>query len=268
MRFPPSALLLCIISAPALAQTGRTPVIVIPGRPDIPVLINGVDASWSVVEGDFGLARPGLFSPTVVYRLPPPAVGPAYQPPDYEHGYFPHTGTKPGYGRLEVIPPPDRPLPPPAPSFRKSWSSSSEPTPADLPSYNPTVISPIIAPTINSGGRRHHRPWLGGSSPSQPMGQPLGQPLGQPFGQPGQGLGQRQGMGPAAPVAPANPWTVGNQPAAAPAAAPASTLPPATMALPAAMTPRPGLLPPTNMSPPASTPSGPVTTPSPGGFRR
>ena len=33
------------------------PVIAIPGRPGVPVIINGVDASYAVVEGDWGLDK-------------------------------------------------------------------------------------------------------------------------------------------------------------------------------------------------------------------
>ena len=57
MRPLPATLLAAAFAAsPALAQ--RAPEIVIPGKPGIPVYINGIDASWGVVEGDFGLDRP------------------------------------------------------------------------------------------------------------------------------------------------------------------------------------------------------------------
>src|SRR6202023_3396593 len=72
MRFVHAAVLLAVSASPALAQRG--PVIVIPGRPDVPILENGVDISWSVVEGEFGLDRPGQVTPTVIYRLPPPVI--------------------------------------------------------------------------------------------------------------------------------------------------------------------------------------------------
>lgn len=254
MRFVPTALVLCVMSGAALAQTGRVPAIVVPGRPDVPVIINGVDASWSVVEGDFGLARPGLFTPTVIYRLPP-VVGPLYGPAANGTGYFPHTGEKPGYGRLEVIPPPDRPLPPPAPSYRKSWSSSSDPTPADLPStYNPAFIAPMIAPTINGGHRHHHRPALGGSSPGQ-----------------GQGQSQRQSQS-QSPAAWANP-AAGGQPLIAPAAMPASAQPAMmaprpTVSPPASMSPAASMSPPATMSPPAGMPLASPAAPTPGSAHR
>ena len=59
MRLARAILFLVVFTSPAFAQ--REPVIVIPGRPDVPIYINGVDASWAVVEGEFGLDRPGKF---------------------------------------------------------------------------------------------------------------------------------------------------------------------------------------------------------------
>lgn len=144
MRPIHAALLLALSASPAVAQLG--PVIVIPGRPDVPVFINGVDASWAVVEGEFGLARPGMVTPTVVYR-PFAAQAPTYY--DYERGYFPASGERPGYGRLEIVPPPDRPLPPPAPSFYRKWSSQSAPGPAT--EYAPYAVPPALVNTGRKG---------------------------------------------------------------------------------------------------------------------
>jgi hypothetical protein len=39
--------------------------IVIPGRPGVPVIINGIDASYAVVEGDWGLGKSIHVQPTV-----------------------------------------------------------------------------------------------------------------------------------------------------------------------------------------------------------
>ncbi len=64
MRPVPAILLAAVTASPALAQ--RAPEIVIPGKPGVPVYINGIDASWGVVEGDFGLDRPGSVAPTVI----------------------------------------------------------------------------------------------------------------------------------------------------------------------------------------------------------
>ena len=74
-----AVLLLAFGAGPAFAQ--RIPSVVIPGRPDVPVIINGMDASWSVVEGDYGLDRPIGMVPTVIYRpfavvVPEPDGGP------------------------------------------------------------------------------------------------------------------------------------------------------------------------------------------------
>jgi len=106
MRFIHAVALLAVSATPALAQ--REPEIVIPGRPDVPVIINGVDASWGIVEGEFGLFRPG--HPVTVITRPLVVSMPVTVP-----GYFPSSGRRPGYGRLEIIPPPNRPKPPPLP---------------------------------------------------------------------------------------------------------------------------------------------------------
>ena len=115
--------------------------------------MNGVDVSWAVIDGDFGLARPGLMTPTVVYRLAPIIIpNPPVAGARYEPGYFPRTGKEPGYGRLEVEPAPDRPLPPPAQSYRKSWSSQSAPGPVtDYPPF----LAPPIGITVDPMGDRH-----------------------------------------------------------------------------------------------------------------
>lgn len=65
--------------APAFAsETG--PVIVIPGRPGVPIIVNGQDISGAVIEGDWGLARPGQIEPRILYRYGNGAlIGPARQ---------------------------------------------------------------------------------------------------------------------------------------------------------------------------------------------
>ncbi len=137
MRFAYVALLLAVTTSPAFAQ--REPEIVIPGRPDVPVIINGIDASWGVVVGEFGLDRPGAMAPIVIYQ--PLLASVPYAVP----GYFPKTGKKPGYGRLEINPPPDQPPPPPAPTYYRSWSSQSAPGPVTTyPAYPmpPVIVEP------------------------------------------------------------------------------------------------------------------------------
>ena len=46
---------IAITALPAFAE--GTVAVVVPNRPDVPVIINGIDASWAVIEGDWGLAR-------------------------------------------------------------------------------------------------------------------------------------------------------------------------------------------------------------------
>jgi hypothetical protein len=126
--------------------------IVIPGRPGVPVIINGVDASYAVVEGDWGLAKGVHVQPTVYggrYVDGEPNVG----------HYYPSLGRKPGYGRLEIEPPANRILPPPAESFHQSWSAASTPPRAqpaqpEVPFYPPPVI---VAP-LNGGGGMPYDP--------------------------------------------------------------------------------------------------------------
>lgn len=152
MRLAFAGLLVALTASPALAQRG--PVIVVPGRPDVPVLMNGVDVSWAVIEGDLGLARPGVVTPTVIYRLQPVALAP-YWPGALNRGprFFPTTGKQPGYGRLEVEPAPDRPLPQPAQTYKKSWSSQSAPGPVtDYPPY----AMPPVGISVGGWGRHDH----------------------------------------------------------------------------------------------------------------
>jgi hypothetical protein len=109
--------------------------IVIPGRPGVPVIINGLDASYAVVEGDWGLGKGTHVVPTVYggrYIDPVPHVG----------HYYPSAGRMPGYGRLEIEPPANRGLPQPAESYHQSWSAQSAPLPAqsNVPVNPPEII--------------------------------------------------------------------------------------------------------------------------------
>ena len=135
-----SALLFVIgTTLPAFAGDGFN--IVIPGRPGVPIIINGVDASHRVIEGDRGLSRDVHVQPTVYggrYIDPVPKVG----------HYYPSAGRQPGYGRLEIEPPKNRKLPKPAESFHESWSAASPP-PAqqDAVPFEPPAV--IVAPPDN-----------------------------------------------------------------------------------------------------------------------
>jgi hypothetical protein len=130
----------------ALADSG--PVIVIPGRAGVPVIINGVDASYAVVEGDWGLGKGVHVQPTVY-------GGRAIDPEPRVGHYYPSAGQMPGYGRFEIEPLPGRALPQPAESYHQSWSAQSAPPMAqpEVPFYPPPVI---VAPRY--GGRKQNVP--------------------------------------------------------------------------------------------------------------
>lgn len=117
---------LAVLPAAPVRAGDEAPSIVIPSRPGIPVVINGVDASYAVVEGDWGLARPGHMPVTVI------GGSPLLPTPVYRdrNSYHPRYGRPPLRGRREFDPPLDRPLPDPAESFSRSWSTSSDVTPA------------------------------------------------------------------------------------------------------------------------------------------
>jgi hypothetical protein len=133
-----------LIGTTAAALADSSPVLVIPGRAGVPVIINGVDASYAVVEGDWGLGKGVHVTPTVYggrYVDPIPHVG----------HYYPSAGRLPGYGRLEIEPPANRLLPQPAESYHQSWSAQSTPQPVQpaVPFYPPPII---VAPQNNNAG--------------------------------------------------------------------------------------------------------------------
>ncbi|WP_375412426.1 hypothetical protein [uncultured Bradyrhizobium sp.] len=150
MRAIPALLLLIGTMSPASANDGFS--IVVPGRADVPIIINGVDASWAVVESDWGLAKNMHMQPTVY-------GGRAVDPTPRAGHYYPSAGHMPGYGRIEIQPPANRRLPRPAEGFHQSWSAHSTPQPAqsDIPADPPAVI---VAPETGAGTRQEfrHRP--------------------------------------------------------------------------------------------------------------
>jgi hypothetical protein len=150
------ALAALLIGLPATALAGGGFDIVVPGRPGVPIIINGIDASYAVVEGVWGLGKNVQVQPTI--------YGGRYvaerQPSDVGH-YYPTLGLRPGYGRLEVEPPANRKLPQPAESYYQRWGAQSAPLPpqTDIPVNPPPVI---YAPEINDGPPRHRpRPHRG-----------------------------------------------------------------------------------------------------------
>lgn len=118
-----------------LAGADTEPVIVVPGRPGVPVIVNGQDVSGAVIEGDWGLARPQIG--ITIIRRRPLLYGHIFAPPlaPPVAGYFPRTGRPPRVGRLEILPPANRALPPPVPSLERTWEVHSAPLPptADQP---------------------------------------------------------------------------------------------------------------------------------------
>lgn len=145
MAMTSAALTSGALTSTALAGEGFERVI--PGRPGVPVLVNGIDISYAVVEGDFGLGKgvhnqPRVFGGRIVDLEP--NVG----------HYYPSAGLTPGYGRLEIEPPANRKLPKPAESYHDSWSAHSAQQPAqpaqpEVPLYPPPVI---VAPRGGAEG--------------------------------------------------------------------------------------------------------------------
>ncbi len=145
--------LVLLIGFPLAASANDGFSVVIPGRPGVPVVINGLDASYAVVESDWGLAKNVHMQPTVYGGRP---IGPE---PRVGH-YYPSAGKMPGYGRLEQEPPANRKLPPRAESYHESWSAQSAPpvvqppVPMDPPQvliaprdpFGPPVPGPMPGP--------------------------------------------------------------------------------------------------------------------------
>ncbi|MGB3866640.1 MAG: hypothetical protein WBA29_13535 [Xanthobacteraceae bacterium] len=128
--------LVMLVGAPLAASANDGFSVVIPARPGVPIVIDGWDASYAVVESDWGLAKNIHLQPTVY-------GGRRLEPQSGVGHYYPSAGVKPGYGRLEREPPPNRKLPPRAESYSRSWSAQSAPPAAAVPFDPPPVV---IAP--------------------------------------------------------------------------------------------------------------------------
>ena len=139
------ALAVLVGTAGAAWAESNGPVIAIPGRPGVPVIINGVDASYSVVEGDWGLDKGVHYQPTVYGGRPVEPMPPVGH-------YFPSAGHLPGYGRLEIE---SAEKPRPAESFHQSWSTESRPQLPEfaVPAYPPPVI---VAPEFSGRGMQQN----------------------------------------------------------------------------------------------------------------
>lgn len=137
-----AAVIVCGLMAGNVPARAQGTWVVIPGRPDVAVIVNpyGYDASYTVVEGDFGLDRPAQVNPRIV-------AGPRVQPrPAQVKPYFPSMGETPGYGRDEAAPPPGYRPPAPAESFHRSWEAQSDPLPASTDPPYPITVQPMVGP--------------------------------------------------------------------------------------------------------------------------
>ena len=122
------------LAAPVHAQTG--PVIAIPGKFGVPVIMNGVIVDGAVIWGDWGLARPthGVVVDGLVEFAAPPYDARAY---------YPKTGRMPRVGRQEVQPASRRPT---NTNFQRDWSTQSDfsqPV-TEYPPFDPPPV--ILAP--------------------------------------------------------------------------------------------------------------------------
>ena len=133
MRVASTLAILAAMTSTAFAGGGFE--IVIPGRVGVPVIINGVDASYAVIEGEWGLGKNEQVQPTIY-------GGRTIDPDPHVGHYYPSAGRMPGYGRLEIEPPSNRRLPQPAESYHQSWSAQSAPLPAqsNVPVNPPEII--------------------------------------------------------------------------------------------------------------------------------
>lgn len=112
--------------------------IVVPNRPHVPIIINGIDASYAVIESDYGLARGVKIQPTIY-------GGRLVDPEPYVGHYYPSNGTTPRYGRLEIEPPRRRPQQ--AESYYRSWGAQS-------PSLDNRIPPPIMETAPDNGPGR------------------------------------------------------------------------------------------------------------------
>ena len=146
-----------LMLAGAAAHADNEPVVVIPGRPGVPVYIHGADATGAVVYGDWGLFRPGGAVVVEGGISPPGSTAPIQDPPHY----FPATGRTPAYGRKEIDPGPKHPGP--APAYHRSWVTESQPGPiTEYPPFAPpevVVTPPGLIQQRKMKHREHRQPW-------------------------------------------------------------------------------------------------------------
>jgi len=127
-----TALAAALIGAPAHAD--HRPVIAVPGNAQVPVIMDGVDATDAVIIGDWGLYAPGRIAPKII------APAPVLQPPP--GAWYPATGHRPRYGRQEVEPIRHRRSPTGPQDFNRSWTSESGRGPVtEYPPFEPPPVT-------------------------------------------------------------------------------------------------------------------------------
>lgn len=126
---------------PDAARADHRPAIVVPGRADVPVFIDGVEASGAVVTGEWGLHRAGHVA-AVIYP------DPYYRVFLRRDGYYPSDGRRPRYGRQEIDTGATRPAR--DSSYYRAWSASSDRLPAGM-RQNSGPPSIIVAPEFERG---------------------------------------------------------------------------------------------------------------------
>jgi hypothetical protein len=134
-----------LLLAGTAAHADNEPVVVIPGRPGVPVIIHGADATGAVVYGDWGLYRPGG-AVVIEGGIWLPAGVPIA--PDWPPHYFPATGRTPAYGRKEIDPGPRHRTA--APTYHRTWIT--EPNPGPVTEYPPFAPPPVV---VAPPGPRH-----------------------------------------------------------------------------------------------------------------
>ena len=123
-----------------VARADHQPFIAVPGNWQVPVIVNGADASYRAVVGDWGLHAPSQVNPHV--------YGYGFDAAHPRRGYFPSAGRNPRYGRQEVEPL-RRVEPLPVPSFYRAWSvQSGFDAPIGYPAGDPPPV--IMAPRMDS----------------------------------------------------------------------------------------------------------------------
>ena len=129
--------------APAHAESDGGGFVVIPGRPDVPVIVNpyGFDASYTVIEMEFGLNKPAQNNTQIIVG-PPGEAGSGFEAP--RRFYFPHAENAPAYGRLEAPPRPGGRVTQTPQSYNRSWGAASDPLPASTDPAYPMTIEPYV----------------------------------------------------------------------------------------------------------------------------